>query len=160
MENICKICAKEPGSHSFTYLCRTQKPDLFEYVFYTCIGDAKKYNDADGIITHYSGLLNKMNPDKWIWVFNCDGFGLKHYTEINTITKLAHLIKSFGRVEAIYLVNAPGLLNLVLKMVQPILDKETFGRIKIVKSHEILEEILLEKNDKTKLNKLLIPKYG
>jgi hypothetical protein len=159
MENICEICAKEPGSHSFTYFCRTQKPNIYEYVFYTCIGDAKKYKDSEGIVAHYSGCLNTMNPDKWIWVFNCDGFGLKHYTEVNTITKLANLVKTFGRVEAIYLVNPPKLLDVFFKIVKPILDKDTYGRIKVVKSQQIVDEVLLEKSDKDKLLKLLVPKY-
>ena len=107
MEQICEICVKEPGAHSFTYLCKTNKVNTFEYVFYTCIGDSKRYNDSDGIITHYTNCLNLMNPDKWIWIFNCDGFGMKHYAEIHTITKLAKLIRDYGKVEAIYLVNPP-----------------------------------------------------
>lgn len=160
MKDICETCDKEPGSHSFTYLCKTLRPELCEYIFYTCVGDAKKYNDSDGIIKHYKNFLNKMNPDKWIWVFNCDGFGLKHYTEINTIKKLALLVKTFGRIEAIYIVNSPGLLDVVLNIVQPILDKETFGKIKLVKSKDLLENIYLSEDEKNKLKKLLVKKYN
>ena len=160
MPHICDICEQEPGAHSFTYLCRTTKTNIYEYVFYTCIGDSKRYNDQEGIINHYSNCLKTMNPDKWIWIFNCDGFGLKHYAEINTTKKLAHLIKTFGKVEAIYLVNAPGLLDLVLKAIKPILDAETFGKIKVISPEETLSLMNLENNDLSRLKKLLIKRYS
>jgi hypothetical protein len=158
--NICEICEKEPGSHSFTYLCRTTNKNIFEYVFYTCIGDSKKYNDPDGIITHYTNCLNTMNPDKWIWVFNCDGFGLKHYTEVSTISRLAHLIKTYGKVENIYIVNSPGLLDIVLKIVRPILDTETYKKIKVINPENLLNSINLENNDHLRLKNLLVRKYS
>ncbi len=159
MENICSVCAQEPGSHSFTYLCKTNKEGLFEYVFYTCIGEAKKYRDAEGILEHYTKCLNLMNPDKWIWVINADGISAKHYTELKTIKKLAHLVKDYGKVENIFVVNAPGLLDIVLKVVKPILDKETFGKIKVIKQDKLIKNIDLSDENKHTLNSMLTPKY-
>ena len=159
MENICSVCAKEPGSHSFTYLCKTNKTELFEYVFYTCIGEAKKYKDAEGIVEHYSKCLNLMKPDKWIWVINADGISAKHYTELKTIKRLALLVKEYGKVENIFVVNAPGLLDIVLKIVKPILDKETFGKIKVIKQDSLIKKIDLSPDDKNTLNNMLTRKY-
>lgn len=159
MENICSVCAKEPGSHSFTYLCKTNKADLFEYVFYTCVGEAKKYKDAEGIVEHYTKCLNLMNPDKWIWVINADGISAKHYTELKTIKRLALLVKEYGKVENIFVVNAPGLLDIVLKIVKPILDKETFGKIKVIKQDNLIKKIDLSPDDKNTLNNMLTRKY-
>jgi hypothetical protein len=159
MENICSVCAKEPGSHSFTYLCKTNKTELFEYVFYTCVGEAKKYKDAEGIVEHYTKCLNLMNPDKWIWVINADGISAKHYTELKTIKRLALLVKNYGKVENIFVVNAPGLLDIVLKIVKPILDKETFGKIKVIKQDNLIKKIDLSPDDKNTLNNMLIRKY-
>jgi len=159
MENICSICAAEPGSHSFTYLCKTTNKDCFEYVFYTCIGEAKKYKDSKGIIEHYTNCLNLMNPDKWIWVINADGISAKHYAEMKTIKKLAKLVKEFGRVENIFIVNAPGLLDIVLKVVKPILDKETFGKIKVIKHADLTNKVDLSEDDAKTLKNMVIPKY-
>ena len=159
MDNICDICVKKPGSHSFTYLCKTTKKDLYEYVFYTCIGDSKAYNDADNVVKHYENCLTVMNPDKWIWIFNCDGFEYKHYAEISTIVKLVGLINKIGKIEAIYIVNTCGLLDMLLKVIKPLLDLETFQRIKVIDSVEILNKIDLKPEDKTKIKKLLVTKY-
>ena len=155
MSHICDICEKEPGAHSFTYLFRTKKPNIYEYLFYTCIGDSKKTNEQDKVIKHYDLTLRTMNPDKWIWVFNCDGFSLKHYAEINTIIKIAEIIRNFGRVEAIYIVNAPTLFNLVLPIIKPILDTETYCKFKITSPEDTINLINLEKNDSIRLKKLL-----
>ncbi len=157
MTHNCDICENEPDSHSFTYLYRTQKKEIYEYVFYTCVG--KKYDDTDNIIPHYRNTLTKMNPDKWIWVFNCDGFTFRHYTEVNLIKKIAELIKSYGKVEAIYLVNTPGLLSLVLHIVKPILGDAIYHKIESLNPEQTVNSINLEVSDKISLTDLLLPKY-
>ncbi len=159
MTHICNICENEPGSHSFTYLYRTQKKEIYEYVFYTCVGDAKKYNDTSGIMDHYRNTLTTMNPDMWIWVFNCDGFTFRHYTEVNLIKKIAELIRSYGKVEAIYLVNTPSILSLVLNIVKPILGSDIYKKIKSLNPEQAVNEIDLEVGDKISLTDLLVKKY-
>ena len=86
----------------------------------------------------YRKCLEVMNPDSWIWIFNCDGYSLKHYAEIGIAKKLAKLVKEIGKVERIYMINAPALLATVLKMIRPILDENTFGKIKNIKSRSKL----------------------
>ncbi len=157
MSHVCNICENEPDSHSFTYLYRTQNKNCYEYVFYTCVG--KKYKDTSNIISHYRNTLTKMNPDKWIWVFNCDGFTFRHYTEIKLIINIAELIKSYGKVEAIYLVNTPGLLSLVLNIVKPILGDAIYHKIESLNPEQTVNSINLEVSDKISLTDLLLPKY-
>ena len=142
MENICEICFKFPGSHSFTYLCKTNDVSSNEYIFYTCVNDSILYNDTIGILNHYKNYLEYMNPDKWIWIFNCNGFSMKHYFDIYTIRGLANLIKTYGRVKHIYIINITKLLYLVLQMVKLILDKEMFDKIQIINSNDELIKLL------------------
>jgi hypothetical protein len=158
--NICGICEKEPGSHSFVYLCRTKKPDIYEYIFYTCIGDVKKYQDTEGTIQHYLKCLTLMNPDKWIWIFNFDGMSTKHYTEITLIKKLTRILKEFGKIENVFLVNPPKLLNIVLTLIRPILDKKTFDKILIVNEEELTKKLNVSKEDNDKIRELVIKKYN
>lgn len=158
--DICDICEKEPGSHSFVYLCRTNKADIYEYIFYTCIGDVKKYQDIEGTLKHYLNCLTLMNPDKWIWIFNFDGMSGKHYTEITLIKKLTRILKEFGKIENVFLVNPPKLLNVVINLIKPILDKKTFDKILIVKREELTNLLNVSKEDNNKITELLIKKYN
>ena len=62
MKNICEKCYHHPGCHSFSKLCVLN--DI--YVFYTNPGEAKLYNDREGIIKHMENMLQvhiKSNND-------------------------------------------------------------------------------------------------
>lgn len=160
MDNsFCDICKVEPGAHSFTYLFRTKRKDIYEYVFYTCVGDARRYGDADNVVKHYENCLNLMNPDSWIWIFNCDGFTMRHYTEFSTIKKLTKAVNDYGKVRDVYLVNSTGFMDLVFKIIKPILDNETFKKIKIIDTPHLLKEIDLYKDDEENLREMLAKKY-
>jgi hypothetical protein len=160
MDNsFCDICKVEPGAHSFTYLFRTKRKDIYEYVFYTCVGDAKRYGDADNVVKHYQNCLNLMNPDSWIWIFNCDGFTMRHYTEFATIKKLTKAVNDYGKVRDVYLVNSSGFMDLVFKIIKPILDNDTFKKIKIIDTPNLLKEIDLHKEDEINLREMLAKKY-
>ncbi len=156
MENICKTCYKHPNSHSFTYLCKTKDISSNEYIFYTCVADAILYNDTNGIVNHYKNYLEIMNPDSWIWIFNCDGFEMKHYLDVYTISRLASLIKSYGKVKHIYIINYTNLLYLVINLVKPLLDKETFGKIQILNNNSELFNLLdISEEDMIKVKDIL-----
>jgi hypothetical protein len=156
MENICEICFKFPKSHSFTYLCKTKDISSNEYIFYTCVADAILYNDTNGIVNHYKNYLEYMNPDKWIWIFNCERFEMKHYLDVYTISRLASLIKKFGKVKHIYIINYTNLIYLLINLVKPILDKETFGKIQIIHSNDKLFDLLdISEEDMIKVKDIL-----
>ena len=90
MEHICKICHEDSTSHSFSKLCEIKGVS----VFYTKPADATKYTDTEGILAHYDNML-KHNGDKpWTWIFDSNGFGMKHALEINTGIGIAKLITS------------------------------------------------------------------
>jgi hypothetical protein len=160
MDNsFCDVCREEPGAHSFTYYCRTQKKDTYEYVFYTCVGDARRYGDADNVVKHYQNCLNMMNPDSWIWIFNCDGFTMRHYMELSTIKKLTKAVNEYGKVRDVYIVNSSGFMDLVFKLIKPILDNETFKKIKIVDTAKLMKELDLNTIDEENLRETLAKKY-
>jgi len=82
--NLCPICEKEPGSHSF------QK--ISDKDFYTCPAKASKYNDTEGILNHYTLLLDAHGSKPWTWIFDCEGFEVKHMTELNTAYGIVSLL--------------------------------------------------------------------
>jgi hypothetical protein len=139
MEYICKDCFENSKSHSFNLLT---KYNLNNHLFYTKIADAEKYNDSDGIINHYKNYLNYINPEKWTWIVDFDNFELKHYFEIKTTIRLANLIKEFGKIDKIIIINSNSFVKLLLKITSNIINN-------------MCEIIIFSKNDKQELKKYL-----
>jgi hypothetical protein len=122
MPYICLKCLYEPGSHSFHKLKETSEGVS---VFYTCPAKAKYYNDYDGIMAHYDGMLNDNADKPWIWIFDSNGFSLEHAINIKLAKDLALLInnKYSKNLKKIIIVNPTWHINISLKVVLPFLDK-------------------------------------
>jgi hypothetical protein len=103
---ICPICEKEPESHSFVEL--SHNSETRTRIFYTCPAAAKKYDDYEGILVHYDGILSECGDAPWIWVFDAKGFSTKHLLEIRVGIGLAKLIttKYSHNLEKICVINA------------------------------------------------------
>lgn len=116
----CDICYQDPTSHS---LKNMGTRDSVQY-YYTCPAKASKYDDVEGIIKHYDGVLSE-NTNKWIWIFDCDGFNMKHLLEINVGIKLAQLItnKFSHNLVKIIIVNPTWHVKIVIDLVYPFLNK-------------------------------------
>jgi hypothetical protein len=125
---ICKDCEEDPTSHSFKNIGTDYRGITY---FYTCPADASKYNDADGIIKHYDGVLSDHTSFKertgkctdWIWIFDGYKFGAKHLLEINVGIKLAKLItqKHSRNLKKIIIINPSLNIKIVLELLYPFL---------------------------------------
>ena len=100
MNTICDTCKDDFTSHSFNLISNTQNAG---HVFYTKISNASKYDDTEGIVKHCTNYLNFIKPqNKWSWIIDFNGFGLKHTLGINTGIQLSKLINNTGNLN-IYL---------------------------------------------------------
>jgi len=119
MPYICKICEDDPTSHSFKNLGIR---DNIAY-YYTCPAKATKYNDTEGIIEHYDGVLSE-NTNKWVWIFDCEDFTMKHLLEINVGIQLAKLItnKYSTNLLSIVIVNPTWHIKIVIELIYPFLN--------------------------------------
>ena len=88
MDKICQKCTMDPTSHSFRKI--SDKNGVVTY--YTNPTKAKLYTDSEGILEHYHNALNTVGDKKWIWIFDSDGFDVKHALEISTGIGIAKLI--------------------------------------------------------------------
>jgi hypothetical protein len=122
MSYICIKCVNEPGSHSFQKLKETGNGVS---IFYSCPSKAIYYNDNDGILEHYDGMLNDNGNKPWIWIFDSQGFSMKHATNIQLAKNLALLIniKYSKNLKKIIIINSTWHINITLKFVIPFLDK-------------------------------------
>jgi len=119
MKYVCDICENDPTSHSLKYM---GEYDNMSY-YYTCPAKATKYNDVNGIISHYDGVLSE-NQNQWIWIFDCNHFSMKHLMEINVGIQLAKLItnKFSHNLVKIIIVNPTWHIKIVLNTVYPFLN--------------------------------------
>jgi hypothetical protein len=117
----CPVCAKDPTSHSLKRLDDEEET----VVMYTKPAEATRYWDRDGILFHYDNYLSQIQGD-WIWIFDADGFSIKHIMEIGVATGLAQLISSkySERLQKIIIKNPTPIVELAVVVVRPFLNKK------------------------------------
>lgn len=124
----CPICKIDPESHSFKKV--SEKNGISTY--YTNPTKAKDRN-TDGILTHYENTLEEIGNKKWIWIFDSDGFDMKHALEVKTGIGITKLIKDKDNLLEIKIINPTWHIHTMLLAVVPFLNKTTKNKIKILK---------------------------
>lgn len=120
MNYTCPICSIEPNSHSFSKIAEENGISTF----YTCPSKATKYWDKEGIVTHYDGLLCENGDKQWLWIFDCDGFELKHSLEIQTAFGIIDLLTNkYGKtLQKIIVLNPTWHIHSMLYIIWPFLN--------------------------------------
>tara|TARA_B100000925_G_C21865409_1_gene411871 strand:+ start:60 stop:479 length:420 start_codon:yes stop_codon:yes gene_type:complete len=117
----CETCVLDPTSHSFKELCKIDNT----IYFYSCPGEASKYYDISGILHHYDIVLSTMDPSsRWIYVFDCSGFEMKHLLEYEIGIGLAKLFseKHGFNLDKIYIINPNWYIYTMVSVVWPFLN--------------------------------------
>lgn len=130
MSKICMVCHKDPTSHSFSKLCQDGKTSIF----YTNVGEATKYNDRKGIITHMDNMLINHVPDKWAWIFDAGKFQQKHLMEIQLTRDIIKLVstKHNHNLEYVKIKNVNSLFKSLLNLVGPLLLESEMSQKMII----------------------------
>lgn len=131
MDKICEKCMTDPQSHSFRKL--SEKNGIV--IYYTNPTKAKLYTDTDGILKHYENALTSIGDKKWIWIFDSDGFDLKHAVEVQTGIGISKLITTnYGNnLQEIKIINPTWHIKTMIKALWPFLNQATKDKIKILK---------------------------
>jgi hypothetical protein len=140
MEKICEKCMMDPGCHSFKKI--SEKNGI--HIFYTNPTKAKLYDDTDGILKHYDNALKSIGNNKWIWIFDSEGFDLKHAMEVKSGIGIANLTVKYGQnLQEIKIINPTWHIKTMIGAVWPFLNDVTKQKIKILKDryYSILEFI-------------------
>jgi hypothetical protein len=128
----CPICLNAPNSHSFQLL------GVFNDILYmyTCPEKAILYDDVEGILNHYRGILDTIQGRNWIWFFDASGFSQKHYFQIKLSIELAKLITNptySNTLHSILIYNPTWHVNMTLTLVKPFLSNSVKNKIFRVK---------------------------
>ena len=139
METICIKCTMDPNSHSFKKI--SEKNGIC--IYYTKPINSKLYTDTDGILSHYDNALKQIGDKKWSWIFDSDGFDLKHAMEVKTGTGIAKLLteKYADNLLEIKIINPTWHIRTMLTAVWPFLSQTTCDKIRILKDryYSVLE---------------------
>ena len=120
----------DPTSHSFRRL--TEKNGVVLY--YTNPTKAKLYKDNEGILEHYTNALDSVKGRKWAWIFDSEGFDLRHAAEVSTGIGIAKLITGkYGEaLEEIKIINPTWHIKTMLTAVWPFLNEKTKQKIHVL----------------------------
>lgn len=131
MESICSKCMMDPTSHSFKKI--SEKNGIA--VYYTNPSKSKLYTDTDGILSHYDNALKQIGDKKWSWIFDSEGFNIKHALEVKTGTEIAKLLtdKYADNLMEVKIINPTWHIKSMLAVVLPFLNQKTRDKIHILK---------------------------
>jgi len=131
MEKICEKCATDPTSHSFRKL--SEKNGIATY--YTNPVLSRLYYDTEGILKHYENALKQVGDKKWSWIFDAEGFDLKHALEVKTGIGIAKILteKYAANLIEIKIINPTWHIKTMLTAVWPFLSDDTKNKIKMFK---------------------------
>jgi hypothetical protein len=119
-QNPCKICTIDPTSHSFQII-----PSINQQInlFYSCPAKATKYFESEGVIEHFRSHLQKNNGKPWAYVLDCEGFTLRHATQIQTSMALVDMItgKYGDSLKKVWIINPTWTIQIMIRAMMPIL---------------------------------------
>ena len=125
---MCIICDQDPGSHSFEFYGKTNEGIN---MYYTCPANATRYWDTEGILNHYTEVLEQNNNNKWIWIFDSQGFDVKHSLEIETAIGIIKILSQYDNsLYQIQIVNANVLIKTFYTLIYPFLSTNIINKIR------------------------------
>jgi len=121
----------DPTSHSFKKI--SEKNGVITY--YTNPSNSKLYTDTEGILAHYDNVLKQIENKKWIWIFDSEGFDLKHAIEVKTGIGIAKILtdKYADNLQEIKIINPTWHISTMLTAIWPFLNQRTRYKINILK---------------------------
>ena len=123
----CPICKKYENSHSLRVL---EELDGIFYL-YTCPAKALRYDDREGIIQHYKGVLNDLKGKRWIWIFDARDFSVKHYLQFRLTKELADVICEYSEtLDEIQIYNTNRFIKMTYGMIYPFLNERIRNVVK------------------------------
>lgn len=141
---VCEACLKDPKTHSFFKVGQTLDG---KNIFYTCPAKSKEYGHAPNIVKHYKAHLDETGPYPWIWIFDCNGFGIKHMSSLEVGKALAKLIDEeySETLHAIYIVNEAWQIKALIDIIWGLIKKTTRQKVHHVKGSALETIVSFEK---------------
>jgi hypothetical protein len=114
IDTVCDKCFYNPRSHSFHKLSE----NAAEIYYYSCPSYAEYYYDADGIYKHMR-LEIEILQKPWVWIIDCNNYGLKHLMYPSVGLKIVEFLDSYlsNKLNQIIIINQTMSFKVALKYV-------------------------------------------
>lgn len=139
----CKRCQVAPAAHSFSYF-----GDLGDVkMYYTSPSRALDYKETPETYSYYKAHIDSAKTTKWVWVIDCAGMQMKHYSSIEIIKKIMTTLleEHKGLLEKIWILHPNGWIRGAVTLMKPFLRKDVLERVKIFEGDKLELLLALEK---------------
>lgn len=136
----CPRCQIVPDAHSFNYFGESN--DIKYY--YTSPARARDTKETPETLSYYKMHINQAKTSKWVWIIDCAGMKMKHYSSIEIIKSMIKLLldEHKGLLIKICIIHPNSWIKGALAILKPFLKKETLEKIQIIEGEKV--ELLIE----------------
>ena len=140
---VCSKCAAGRKAHSFEEL-GTLPTGI--RVFYTCPARRDRFDD-ENFLQEFGEHLKETDGNRWIWVFDCQGYEAKHMLSLKDSLGLLNLFETRYKdtLQGMYVVNEAWYFHVFLKMVKPFMKTETRGKLHQISGSALEAAVELER---------------
>ena len=112
----CPKCIENPESHSFTQFGKFGDANLI----YTSPARALDYKESEEKIVNFKKHMDTALGAPWIWVFDCGGMQMKHFSSMNYTRRLAQILTNEHEnyLQAIWIIRPNAWIKTTLKFLK------------------------------------------
>ena len=139
----CPRCVELPDAHSFTYFGKMNDISLY----YTSPARAHDFKENAQTYSYYKNHVDSAKPGPWIWVIDCAGMKIKHYSSLEITRKLIQMLMAEhkGILQSIWIVHPNAWMRTTINVMKPFLKAETLSKIKLLEGERTELYVGLEK---------------
>lgn len=139
----CPRCAAFPDAHNFVYFGKKDNINLF----YSSPARGHDYREVNETFSYYKAHLDTAKDSPWIWVIDCAGMKIKHYSSIGITKKVINVLTTEHKetLHKVWLVHPNTWARSFLATIKPFLKKEVIEKIHIFEGDKLELYVGLEK---------------
>ena len=139
----CPRCNVVPDAHSFNYFGIINGTSYY----YTSPARARDYKETPETFTYYKLHINNAKSGNWVWVIDCAGMQMKHYSSMEIIKNMMKILleEHKGFLQKICIIHPNTWIKTALSVMKPFLKKDTLEKITIIEGEKLELLVGLEK---------------
>ena len=116
----CSACVADRFTHSFSHVTQWGA----HHIYYTSFAKLKDYSNSEAILAHIRGALMPIGEEPWLWVIDCDSFGMKHAMSLRALMAIARFMRDTYATQLVgmYVLNSSSLLQGTITHIMPMFD--------------------------------------
>lgn len=145
----CKKCQAHPEFHSFIKFGKFKEAHLY---YTSPVKSLDKNEDGTKLENVLIDVKEETEHKKWIWVLDCEGMGVEHYTELHFNRGIVNLISTDTNLQEIWVIRPNVWIKTTIAFFQLVSWAPIFSRIHYIEGSKFEQSDKLSKfglDDKT-----------